>query len=173
MADNDTEEHPFQDGKIILRKYRSENDPEKLVIHLFDKMNNPEGIAQLRASDHRFLERGDLEVRFVAEFKGELIATLLLNSEYWNKQGYHMYAVVTAEQYRGTGISQLLFKFVCQWAIRQGKRTLTTDTHGNNLRARAFYEKIGFMQFGVIPNNLESGPENWVDHIFYYYLLET
>lgn len=97
---------PFQDDKVILRPYDCNSDPEKIVKYIFDKMNNEEGIKALQSSDARFKSRGNLEVRFVAEFKQELIASLTLNTEYWNKKGYHMYAVVTAPQNRGSGISQ-------------------------------------------------------------------
>ncbi len=161
----------FQDGFVYLRPYNVETDPEKLVIYLYDKMNTKEGVQQLRDSDTRFLKRKNLEVRFVAEFKGELIASLELNNEYWNKEGFHMYSVVTAPLFRGTGISQMLFKHVCQWVKGQGKKLITIDTYGDNLHAISFFNKIGFIQFGTIPKIIETAEGNKVDQIFFYYII--
>lgn len=172
MSADYSERQEFQDGFVNLRIYNNKTDPEKLVVYLFDKMNTKEGIQQLRDSDARFLKRENLEVRFVAEYKGELIATLLLNSEYWNKEGFHMYAVVTAPQYQGKGISQILFQYVCRWVKSQGKKLITTDTYGDNLRAQAYFKKIGFKQFGTIPDIIEKDDGNQVDHIFFYYRLD-
>ena len=164
---------PFQDGVVIFRLYNTETDTEKLVISIFDKMNTEEGIKALRSSDVRFKSRGNLEVRFVAEFKGELIASLTLNTEYWNKKGYHMYAVVTASQFRGSGISQMLFQYVCKWISQQGKKLITVDTSGNNLRAQGFFKKIGFSQIGLFPQIIEKQNEQPVDQVFFYYVIPT
>ncbi|MBY9000485.1 MAG: GNAT family N-acetyltransferase [Candidatus Heimdallarchaeota archaeon] len=171
METENSESREFQDGFVNLRRYNNETDPEKLIVYLYDKMNTNEGLQQLRDSDTRFLKRKNLEVRFVAEFKGELIASLELNNEYWNKEGFHMYSVVTAPQFRGTGISQMLFQYVCRWVKGQGKKLITTDTYGDNIRAQAFFQKIGFTQFGIIPSLIENTEGNKVDQIFYYITL--
>lgn len=168
MASEHSESCEFQDGFVYLRQYNFETDPEKIVVYLYDKMNTKEGIQQLRDDDTRFLKRKNLEVRFVSEFKGELIASLVLNKEYWNKEGYHMYSVVTAPLFRGSGISQLLFQYVCRWVKGQGKKLITTDTYSDNLRAQSFFNKIGFIQFGIIPKITETTKGKKVDQIFFY-----
>ncbi len=172
MAPEFSKRQKFQDGFVTLRPYNNETDPEKLVVYLFDEMNSKKGIEQLRESDTRFLSRKNLEVRFVAEIKGELVVTLTLNTEYWNKEGFHMYAVVTAPQYQGTGISQILFQYVCQWVISQKKVLITTDTSGDNLRAQGFFTKIGFKQFGTIPSIIARDGGNRVAQIFFYIRLD-
>lgn len=171
MTTEYSESCELQDGIVYLRRYKIETDPEKLVVYLYDKMKTKEGIQQLRDSDTRFLKRKNLEARFVAEFEGELIASLELNTEYWNKEGYHMYSVITAPLFRGTGISQMLFQYVCRWVKSQGKKLITTDTYGDNLRALSFFNKIGFIQFGIIPKVIETTEGNKVDQIFLYYLI--
>ena len=173
MESQKYDQKPFQDSLVIFRPYNIETDPEKFVIYIFDKMNTEDGLKALRSSDARFKSRGNLEVRFVAEFNGELIASLLLNTEYWNKEGYHMYAVVTAPQFRGSGISQMLFQYVCKWVSQQGKKLITVDTSGDNLRAQGFFKKIGFKQFGLIPQIIEKENDPLVDHVFFYYVIPS
>lgn len=164
----DPEISPFQDGSVILREYKPATDPEKLVIHLFDNMNSAEGITELRASDMRFTNHRDMNNRFVAEFKGCLIATLTLVSEYWSKQGFHMYSVVTAEKYRGSRITQLLFEYACKWISSQGKNLIMVDTYGDNLRAQKYFEKVGFKRMGIIPDVLTNASDEKIGQLFYY-----
>ncbi|UYP44889.1 hypothetical protein NEF87_001174 [Candidatus Lokiarchaeum ossiferum] len=159
---------PFQDGFVILREYELTTDPDKLVLHLFDKMNSPEGITELRASDKRFAKHRDKNNRFIAEFKGKLIATLTLVSEYWSKQGFHMYSVVTAKDYQGSGITSLLFDYACQWASAQGKSIIIVDTYEDNLPAQKYFKKIGFKRIGIIPDAIENSKNEKVGQIFYY-----
>jgi RimJ/RimL family protein N-acetyltransferase len=46
------------------------------------------------------------------------------------------------------------------------------DTWANNIRARKFHEKLGFQQYGVLPNGLVNREgDGYVDEIFYYYNL--
>ena len=65
----------------------------------------------------------------------------------------------------------MLFQYVCTWVKGQGKKLITTDTYGDNLRAQSFFNKIGFIQFGIIPKIIETAEGNKVDQIFFFYLI--
>ena len=50
---------------------------------------------------------------------------------------------------------------------------LLLETSDNNFAAKAFYEKIGFKQYGVLPNGLPNRKGvGFVDEIHYYFNLK-
>jgi GNAT superfamily N-acetyltransferase len=161
----------FQNTQVTLREYNFDLDPPKLVKYLFDKMNSEDGIAQLREGDKSFQNSRMTRVRLVAEIVGELCATSTLEGCLGPTPNdkFTLYSVVTAPHYRGTGLSRLMFNFACQWAKSRGGRILLVDTWENNLAARAFYEKMGFHQYGALPNGLANREgDGYVDEIFYF-----
>lgn len=164
----------FQNTQVIFREYNFDLDPPKLVIHLFDQMNSKEGIIKLREGDEWFHDSQITRVRLVAEIDGVLNATCTLEGCMGPKPNdkFNLYAVVTAPHYRGTGLSRLMFDFACKWARSNGARMLLVETWDNNDAAKAFYEKIGFIQYGVLPNGLPNRKgEGFVDEIYYYFNL--
>jgi len=165
----------FQNTKVILREYNFDLDPPKLVIHLFDQMNSKEGIITLRKGDVWFQDPLITRVRLVAEIEGDLCATCTLEGCLGPSPNdkYNLSSVVTAPSYRGKGLSHLMFNFACQWAKSHGGRMLLVETWDNNFAAKAFYEKIGFKQYGVLPNGLLNRKgEGFVDEIHYFFNLK-
>ena len=161
----------FQNTHVTLREYNFDLDPPKLVKYLFDKMNTEDGIAELRKGDESFQNSRVTRVRLVAEIDGELSATCTLEGCLGpvTNDKFTLYSVVTAPAYRGTGLSRLMFNYACQWVKTHGGRMLLVDTWENNLAARAFYEKMGFQQYGVLPNGLVNRDGvGFVDEIFYF-----
>ena len=164
----------FQNTQVIFREYNFDLDPPKLVIHLFDKMNSEEGILKLREGDAWFQDPQITRVRLVAEIDGVLNATCTLEGCLGPtiNDKFNLYAVVTAPAYRGSGLSHLMFNFACQWAKSHGGRMLLVETWDNNA-AKAFYEKIGFKQYGILPNGLSNREgEGFVDEIYYFFNLK-
>ncbi len=162
----------FQNTQVIFREYNFDLDPPKLVIHLYDQMNSKKGIIKLREGDVWFHDPLITRIRFVAEIEGELCATCNLEGCLGPSPNdkYKLSSVVTAPSYRGTGLSHLMFNFVCQWAKSHGGRMLLVETWDNNFAAKAFYEKMGFKQYGVLPNGLSNRKgEGFVDEIYYYF----
>lgn len=51
--------------------------------------------------------------------------------------------------YRGQGIGTRLLEQTVAWAVEQGFSKLTADTFSTNLRARALFRKLGFVETGV------------------------
>ncbi len=165
----------FQNTKVILREYNFELDPPKLVIHLFDQMNSDEGILKLREGDAWFHDPLITRVRLVAEIDGELYATSTLEGCLGPTPNdkYKLTSVVTVPSYRGTGLSRLMFNFACQWARSNGGRMLLVETWENNEAARVFYEKMGFKQYGILPNGLSNRKgDGFIDEIHYYFNLK-
>jgi len=65
-----------------------------------------------------------------------------------------------------------MFNFICKLAKNYDGRMLLVETWDNNYVAKAFYEKIGFKQYGILPNGLANRKgEGFVDEILYYFNL--
>ncbi|MCF2141072.1 MAG: GNAT family N-acetyltransferase [Candidatus Lokiarchaeota archaeon] len=161
----------FNGSPLIFREYDFENDPPKLVKYLYDKMNSPDGIAALKKGDLWLKDKSQVRVRLVAEYEQELIASLVLEGCLGPKPNdrFTLFSVVTAPQYRGKGISKLLFEFAKEWIRRYNARILLVETWENNLSARKFYEKMGFKQYGCLPKgSINRQGEGYVDEILYY-----
>ncbi|QEE18029.1 N-acetyltransferase family protein [Promethearchaeum syntrophicum] len=164
----------FNETKVTFREYNFDLDPPKLVIYLFDQMNSEEGILKVREGDAWFHDPHITRVRLVAEIDGELCATCTLEGCLGPKPNdkFNLSSVVTSPVYRGTGLSRLMFNFACEWAKNQGGRMLLVETWDNNYVAKAFYEKLGFKQYGILPNGLVNRKgEGYVNEIHYYFNL--
>lgn len=162
----------FQGNDVLFREYNFENDPPKLVKYLFNQMNSKAGISELRVGDSWFHDNHVTRVRLVAEINGELYATATLEGSLGPliNDKYTLFSVVTAEKYRGTGLSQLLINFACQWAKNHSGRLMLVETWESNERARKFYEKIGFHQFGILPNGIKKRSGDGFEGLIYYFL---
>ena len=161
----------FSGWPLILREYDFDKDPPKLVKYVYDKMNSPEGIIALKKGDHWFKDEFQIRVRLVAEYKEELIASLQLNGCLGPKPNdqFRLTSVATAPQYRGTGISSILFEFAKEWVKPYNARMLLVETWETNIGARKYYEKLGFKQYGCLPHgSINRQGEGFMDEIFYF-----
>lgn len=64
-------------------------------------------------------------------------------------------------------------EFAKLWVKQYRARFMLVETWANNVAARKFYEKMGFKQYGCLPDGLSDRHENqkYVDEIFYFLLL--
>ena len=128
----------FSGWPLILREYDFDKDPPKLVKYVYDKMNSPEGIIALKKDDRWFKDEFQIRVRLVAEYKEELIASLQLNGCLGPKPNdqFRLTSVATAPQYRGTGISSILFEFAKEWVKPYNARMLLVETWETGKRGK-------------------------------------
>ncbi|MCI3271978.1 GNAT family N-acetyltransferase [Streptomyces cylindrosporus] len=91
---------------------------------------------------------------------GEWVGTLTVlieeaGTEDWaglpveRKQG-HVVGVFVREEYRGIGLTEVLFDAGLEWAWGQGVERVRLIVHEDNARARRFYGKAGFVATGVV-----------------------
>ncbi|MGV9653649.1 GNAT family N-acetyltransferase [Streptomyces sp. NPDC003554] len=64
------------------------------------------------------------------------------------RQG-HVVAVFVRPEHRGTGLTKALFDAGLEWAWGRGAERVRLIVHEDNVRARAFYRKAGFVPSGV------------------------
>ena len=62
-----------------------------------------------------------------------------------------------AKRFRGKGLASLMFEIIKEFAREKNYKRIVLDVHHNNLRAKKFYQKCGFLEFSPIPN------EHWLE----------
>lgn len=154
---------------MLLREYDFKSDPPKMVKYLFDRMNYESGISELRKADEWFLNSSCLRKRLVSEINGELCSTITIEQGQ-NKHIEHtfnLYSLVTAKQFRGKGLTRLIFNYACDWIRAHGGSILLVDTWEDNISARKFYEKMEFKLYGSIPKGFK-GDHGFGERVYYY-----
>ena len=64
------------------------------------------------------------------------------------KQG-HVVGVFVRPEYRGIGLTEVLFDAGLEWAWEQGAERVRLIVHEDNGRAQRLYRKVGFVPTGV------------------------
>lgn len=127
------------------------------------------GVYPTRATAEAALARGDL---YVAEEDGAVLAAAVINhvqvdvyaSVPWRYEadGAHvlvLHTLVVAPHAMHTGLGKQFVACYEAQARSLGCTALRMDTNARNTRARAFYQKMGYREAGVVPcvfNGLED-----------------
>lgn len=80
-----------------------------------------------------------------------------------------VFGISLAKDYRGEGIGRLLMHYVLEEAEKHmpGLRIVTLSVFGDNPVVQELYQKMGFVEFGRLPEGvLHKG--QYVDHIYLY-----
>lgn len=131
------------------------------VIVALDDADSLLGLAGFKTHDGSFAG-GSLEDlrkvygRFGSFWRGILLQ--LLNRDVDNSR-FLMDGICVAREARGTGIGSLLVEAICDEARRRGYRDVRLDVIDTNFRARALYERLGF----VVTKSDRLGP---LRHVF-------
>jgi RimJ/RimL family protein N-acetyltransferase len=116
------------------------------------------------------LEKDD-ECYIVAEVSGKVVA----NSEVSRGRGYEKHVggigIAIKDGFRDIGIGTEMIKALIDQARRWGLKVLTLRVFASNRRAFHLYEKVGFVQTGVIPKKLFRDDE-YIDEVIMTKLLE-
>ncbi|MFE9678604.1 GNAT family N-acetyltransferase [Streptomyces sp. NPDC006259] len=109
----------------------------------------------------RAAEGADDAQQIIAEGPdGEWVATLTVlveeaGTKDWagfpveRRQG-HVVGVFVRPEYRGIGLTEVLFDAGLEWAWARGLERVRLIVHEDNGRARTFYSRAGFMPSGVV-----------------------
>lgn len=65
------------------------------------------------------------------------------------RQG-HLVGVFVRPEYRGIGLTEVLFDAALEWAWARGVERIRLIVHEDNGRAQAFYRRAGFVPSGVV-----------------------
>ena len=119
------------------------------------------GIYPVEATALAALGRGDL---FVCEKDGTICASAIINQiqvdtyadcewkyDAENSEVMVLHTLTVEPAFFGQGIGREFVKFYEDYARENGCKVLRMDTNARNLKARAFYEKAGYIESGCAP----------------------
>ena len=113
--------------------------------------------------------RGD-GFALVAEAGGKIVGTV----DIWTKtpqldqRHVGMIGLLVREDRRNMGVGTVLLSSLVERAKREGKyELLVLSVFANNEHARRLYRKMGFVEFGVLPNGLKRNGQ-YTDEIYMY-----
>ena len=80
-----------------------------------------------------------------------------------------VFGIIIDSDYRGDGIGEMLTRVVIDEAKKRLKelKIITLDVFSNNEKARNLYKKIGFVEYGLLPNGLSRNGE-YSDEVLMY-----
>ncbi|TNC26306.1 GNAT family N-acetyltransferase [Mumia zhuanghuii] len=75
--------------------------------------------------------------------------------------------VAVSPDARGGGLGRRLVTELIDYARKAGIEILTLDVRGNNHAAMALYERLGFREYGRIPDFVAIGDQRW-DNVYFW-----
>ena len=116
------------------------------------------------------LERGKTFF-LLAEFNGRVIASSEINLQIGNQKHVGVVGIVIKKGLRELGIGTAMMRVLIEQAKKMGMKILTLTAFASNKRAIHVYEKVGFVQTGLIPKkHLKQG--KYIDEVIMTKLLE-
>ena len=122
---------------------------EQAEIYITDKLTR-EKEAEWLLKVLRRLER-DEQFLLVAEVDKKVIASSDFQIQGGTEERIGALGIVIRNGYRNLGIGTEIMKTILEQAAFFGLRTVTVNTFATNKRAIHVYEKVGFVQSGIIP----------------------
>ena len=98
---------------------------------------------------------GNREAFLVAKLKKEIIACAGLKE--LSKTDGLIKRFYVAKEFRGKGLAELMLKKIKQFAKKKNYKIIVVDIFQNNIRAKKFFQKQGFVVFSPKARN------NWVE----------
>ncbi|GIE87054.1 GNAT family N-acetyltransferase [Actinoplanes regularis] len=74
--------------------------------------------------------------------------------------------IAVAPEHQGAGLGRTLTTVLIAAAVQHSIEVLTLDLRGDNARAVALYESLGFRRYGTLENFVARGPARY-DKLFY------
>jgi len=116
------------------------------------------------------LERGKTFF-LVAEVDGGVIASSDINRQTGYQKHVGVVGIVIKRGFRELGIGTAMMRVLIEQAEKMGMKVLTLTAFASNKRAIHVYEKVGFVQTGLIPKkHLKEG--KYIDEVIMTKLLE-
>jgi len=110
------------------------------------------------------------ELVLVAEVNGKVVGITDVRNKTPQQEQRHVgvVGILVLEGYRSMGVGTALLTELIKKAKTEGKyETLVLSVFGNNKHAQSLYRKMGFTQYGVLPNGIKRF-EQYTDEICMY-----
>jgi len=108
-------------------------------------------------------------VVLLAFIENKLVGSSDINLEPKIKSHQGLFGIIIDHDYRGEGIGKILMSTVIKEAVENinGLKLITLEVFGNNSIAQSLYKKMGFVEFGNLPQGLKH-QDKFVDQILMY-----
>ncbi len=138
---------------------------------LFEKHERETDIKQQAVMLERMMNSCD-EKMFIAEIDHKIVGFIVLFRKPFHKVRHCFQLVIgILKCAQGKNIAFELYKNAENWAIGQGAKRIEFTVVSENLRAIAFYQKLGFEQEGIRKKSMQIGGK-WTDEWYMGKLIE-
>lgn len=108
-------------------------------------------------------------IKLLAFFGSDLVGVVDITMKDRTEKHLGVLGITVAKDFRGEGVGKLLMEKVLEEAKKNltDLEIVTLEAFGNNEMAISMYKKMGFVEYGLLPDGvkLEKG---YVDHLYMY-----
>ncbi len=154
-------------GKEILIRYPEAGDLKKMLNFINELSNEKTFIRYQGEQETPESEKKYLESRLEAILNKKAVHLLVFhNDELVGASEVHMMdktekhigvlAISIAKNFRGDGIGKILIDLIIKEAVKElsGLKLITLEVFSTNEIARNLYEKMGFVDYGLLPGGV-------------------
>lgn len=162
-------------GRLIVLRSPEVTDAERMLKYLkivasetLYLLQEPEEVTMTLEQEEEFLKKKietERELLLLAEIDGKHIGNASLMSCGPFKRYTHRchLAVALLKEYWSAGIGEIMLETIFSIAKQVGYEQVELEVVTDNLRALALYKKLGFVQYGTLPNNMKYKDGSYAD----------
>ncbi|HJY98606.1 MAG TPA: GNAT family N-acetyltransferase [Patescibacteria group bacterium] len=154
-------------GKDILVRYPEMGDLEKLLNFINEISDERtfiryQGEHETKESEEKWL-KGRLEeidnkktVHLLAFSDNKLAGATEIHLKDKTEQHIGVFGITVAKTFRGEGVGKTLIDLIIKEAVKElsGLRMITLEVYSTNDIAKDLYKKLGFIEYGLLPNGI-------------------
>ena len=161
-------------GTVVLRSPEL-SDAEALIEYMKGTsgetrflLNEPETVTITMDQEIELLKgriAAERELMLIAEVDGEIAGCSALMEIDSRPRFVHRcgLAIALYKKYWGRGIGRAMMETLLNVAKDQGYEQAELEVMEGNERAKALYESLGFVQYGILPNNMKYKDGTYAD----------
>lgn len=158
----------LRDGRaILLRAARPEDAADLLEIQrqVFEEgiSNVSDELETIEERTEEISTMGAERLWLVAEHQGRVVGSLELHRSPPVFLHHHLFlAIELHRDYRGGGLGSALMRQGSAWAKANGYDFIRLGVLDSNPRAKALYERLGYREYGYLPNFVKRRDGSYV-----------
>ncbi|MDD2482759.1 MAG: GNAT family N-acetyltransferase [Candidatus Shapirobacteria bacterium] len=160
--------YPTIDDAEILMNYINKISAEKSFILLQGEQQSLEEETKWLKDKLEKIDKNKC-VYFLGFIDNNLVATAEITLGSFVKKHIGSFGICVAKKYRGEGIGKILMDSVIKESIKNIKdlKIIELEVFANNPIAQELYKKMGFIEFGRMPEGIKH-KDNFIDAILMY-----
>lgn len=155
----------LKDGRIVLLRYPLPDDAQRLVEYINSIVREPARILldveQTLEEEQEYLakyfkkaQEGDV-IKILAEADNKIIGIADMRRQQYKQRHIGLFGISVCLPYRGVGLGKILAHEVLAQAKTELKlRKAILTVFAKNIPAIPLYKKLGFQEYGMLPDGL-------------------